>query len=81
MKKIAVILLLVLLLTMLAIPAFATDTPSTPSLTAPPKPTMSANQLQAASNMPENLGSVIGIALAGVMVVAVVVIVIVQKRK
>ena len=75
MKKISVFLLAVWLLTILSIPASATNA------TPPPMPTISINQTDAGAALPANLGSIIGLVLAGLMVVAVVVVILVKKRK
>ena len=76
MKKRSVFLLSALLLTTLALPVSAASStaPTLPKFDVP-SPTTDAPAL------PANLGSIIGLVLAGLLVVAVVVIVILKKRK
>ena len=84
MKKLSVFLLAVLLLAVLVLPVFAADeTASTPIVTAPPMPTVAISDTtpDASTDLPENLGSVIGVSIACVAVVAIAVVAIVKKRK
>ena len=74
MRRFSAFLLTALLLTMLVLPVAAS------AATAPTMPKVDVSQ-STTQNLPENLGSIIGIALAGLMVLAVIVIVIIYKRK